>query len=95
MATRKNRKKHDFEKLTEFDRAMRILVTVPKEVDFETTSDKPIKLTHFIVHPDKTGILGPDGKAIIQVGATLNLGPGREGHINGRRTVDIFVDYLP
>ncbi len=41
MATRKKRKKHEFEKLTEFDRAMRKLVTVPKET--AKAEEKPAK----------------------------------------------------
>ena len=73
----------------------RFVVTLPKKVVIQNPTGKPITLTHFTVHPDKIGILGPDGKTFIQVGATLNLGPGREGSIEGRRTVDIFVDYLP
>ena len=73
----------------------RFVITLPKEVDVQNPTGKQITLSHFTVHPDKVGILGPEGKAVIQVGATLNLGPGREGRIEGRRAVDIFVDYLP
>ena len=73
----------------------RFLVTLPKKVAVQTASNKQITLTHFTVHPDKIGILSPNGKAVIQVGATLNLGPGKEGSIKGHRAVDIYVDYLP
>ncbi len=41
MSTRKKRKKHEFEKLTDFDRAMRKLVSVPKETP--KAEEKPAK----------------------------------------------------
>ena len=49
-------------------------------------------VTDFTSHPSDIGALGPDGRAIVYVGATFKFGPGQpSGDYSG--PLDIFVDY--
>ncbi len=52
-----------------------------------------IRLTNFTSSPSATGITGPDGRAIVFIGATASLIPGQPGSIYNN-AVNVFVDYL-
>lgn len=72
----------------------RFFVTLPDSVYVPGGNGSDYELKEFRVHPNKVGVLGPDGKAIILVGATLTIDAEHPGGQSGR-SIDIFVDYLP
>lgn len=52
-----------------------------------------MRLTNFTSSPSSTGITGPDGRAIVFIGATATLIPGQPGSIYNN-AVNVFVDYV-
>ena len=72
----------------------KFLLTLPKKVVLRGKGGVAIKLTEFKAHPSTTGVLGPDGQAIVYLGATLTLQANQRG-IKSSGNIHIFVDYLP
>ena len=70
------------------------VLTTPEEVEFKSDSGDIFRVTNFQWYPSNKGLLRPDGKATVFLGATLHLRPGT-GSGKGKTTMDFFVDYLP
>jgi len=66
-------------------------VMLPPEVVLAASGNS--KVERFTIFPSSSGTFGPDGKARVFVGATLALGPHRQGG-EGSAPVSIYVDYL-
>lgn len=71
------------------------VITLPGEREIkgqDTEAPGRVVLTDFASSPSRSGVLGPDGRATVYVGATLKMKPGQPGgHYRG--PLDIFVDY--
>ena len=69
----------------------RFVITLPPEVKLTGKGGGAV-LTDITASPTLVGQLGPDGSAMIYLGATLRMRPGQPaGAYNGK--FDIFVDY--
>ena len=69
----------------------RFVITLPPEVKLTGKGGGAV-LTDLTASPTLVGQLGPDGSAMIYLGATLRMRPGQPaGNYNGK--FDIFVDY--
>ena len=69
----------------------RFVITLPPEVKLAGKGGGAV-LTDITASPTLVGQLGPDGSAMIYLGATLRMRPGQPaGAYNGK--FDIFVDY--
>lgn len=73
-------------------------ITLPTEVitagKAGTGGVQTLRLTDFTSSPSGTGVTGPDGKAVVFIGATATLIPGQPGAIYNH-AASVIVDYLP
>lgn len=69
----------------------RYVVLVPDTVSLSGRGGQAV-LTDIVVSPDRVGRLGPDGRAIVYVGATLTVRPALAGSSFGG-TFQILADY--
>lgn len=72
----------------------RFMVTLPDQVQLSSKGGATLMLSDFTVFPDRTGVLGPDGKATIYLGATLAV-KANNPSVKAKGTINIFVDYVP
>jgi len=71
------------------------IITLPDEHKISGTGSGATSttlVTDFTSYPENVGVLGPDGRGTVYVGATFNLKPGLKGD-KYQRPLDIFVQY--
>lgn len=71
----------------------RFRVSLPQKVVLTARGAMATVLSDFSTYPSSTGILGPDGKAVIYLGATLTLKPNQQGS-NSAGKINVYVDYV-